>query len=216
MPRATPEAKAQAKRLRAEAEAQLELLTEAGDVRQSDFYSYRYFASEGFLPGYSFPRLPLSAFIPGRRNTKGEDEFVSRPRFLAISEFGPKAIIYHEGARYLINRRSCLPCRGARRQDLLTIRGQAVWRCGYLHPIDGGGRTRCLRALRRRTRRPHPRPVPSRRTSRRRRRDRISSDEEERLRLGYELRTALRFAEWEDSRFASWPRSAWTAIAWPP
>ena len=36
-------------------------------VTQSDFYSYRYFASEGFLPGYSFPRLPLSAFIPGRR-----------------------------------------------------------------------------------------------------------------------------------------------------
>ena len=31
----------------------------------SDFYSYRYFASEGFLPGYSFPRLPLAAYIPG-------------------------------------------------------------------------------------------------------------------------------------------------------
>jgi superfamily II DNA/RNA helicase len=29
--------------------------------------AYRYFASEGFLPGYNFPRLPLSAFLPGRR-----------------------------------------------------------------------------------------------------------------------------------------------------
>ncbi|MEK8170890.1 hypothetical protein NKH77_19030 [Streptomyces sp. M19] len=29
----------------------------------SDFFPYRYFASEGFLPGYSFPRLPLAAYI---------------------------------------------------------------------------------------------------------------------------------------------------------
>src|SRR5262249_1934947 len=57
-----------AERLRREARAQLELLR--GDDQQSrlqsDFSSYRYFASEGFLPGYSFPRLPLSAFIPAR------------------------------------------------------------------------------------------------------------------------------------------------------
>ena len=63
--RAMP-AKNEAKRLRREAEAQLELLTVEGSANySSDFYSYRYFASEGFLPGYSFPRLPLSAFIPG-------------------------------------------------------------------------------------------------------------------------------------------------------
>ena len=51
-----------------------------------DFYSYRYFASEGFLPGYSFPRLPLSAFIPARRGARrSDDEFLQRPRFLAIT-----------------------------------------------------------------------------------------------------------------------------------
>ncbi len=61
----TPDAKKQAERLRREAEEQVRLLTEAENVVQSDFYSYRYMASEGFLPGYSFPRLPLSAFIPG-------------------------------------------------------------------------------------------------------------------------------------------------------
>ena len=58
--------KDQARRLRREAEAQLDLLiSEAEGVTFSDFYSYRYFASEGFLPGYSFPRLPISAFVPG-------------------------------------------------------------------------------------------------------------------------------------------------------
>jgi superfamily II DNA helicase RecQ len=75
--------KDQAKRLRREAESQLELLTSSSGAIQSDFYSYRYFASEGFLPGYNFPRLPLSAFIPGRRLRSGKDEYLSRPRFLS-------------------------------------------------------------------------------------------------------------------------------------
>ena len=100
----SPDAKKQAERLRREAEEQVRLLTEAENVVQSDFYSYRYMASEGFLPGYSFPRLPLSAFIPGRRQTKNREEYLSRPRFLAISEFGPRAVVYHEGSRYRINR----------------------------------------------------------------------------------------------------------------
>jgi hypothetical protein len=95
----------QADRLRREAENQLEILRAETDTRnQSDFFTYRYFAAEGFLPGYSFPRLPLSAFIPGRKRGNDEPEFVQRPRFLAISEFGPQSLIYHEGARYRINR----------------------------------------------------------------------------------------------------------------
>ncbi len=81
----------EAKRLRREAEAQLELLTATNSPNsQSDFYTYRYIymAGEGFLPGYNFPRLPLSAHIPGRRARRGSrDEFVQRPRFLAITEF---------------------------------------------------------------------------------------------------------------------------------
>lgn len=94
----------QAEARRREAENQLRLLKNDDDERgHSDFYSYRYFASEGFLPGYSFPRLPLAAYIPGVRqgadNRDGGD-FLQRPRFLAISEFGPRALIYHEGARY--------------------------------------------------------------------------------------------------------------------
>ena len=53
----------------------------AADERemQSDFYSYRYFASEGFLPGYSFPRLPLSAFIPAAAAPQAETSSCSGP-----------------------------------------------------------------------------------------------------------------------------------------
>ena len=55
-----------ARRRANDARIQLNLLSnEDSDDFQTDFYSYRYFASEGFLPGYSFPRLPLAAYIPG-------------------------------------------------------------------------------------------------------------------------------------------------------
>ena len=180
-----------AQRLRREAEAQLRLLTSTDSIMQSDFYSYRYFASEGFLPGYSFPRLPLSAYIPGRRMRGRErDEFVQRPRFLAISEFGPRAIIYHEGSRYEINQ-VILPIGDD--EDVLTTELKQCKACGYIHPVRNGVGVdlceRCGEQLH----------APWRQLFRlenvsTRRRDRISSDEEERLRLGYEIRTGIRFA----------------------
>ena len=91
---------------RREAESQLRLLlNEDAEQGSTDFYSYRYFASEGFLPGYSFPRLPLAAYcrVSGSSPMR-EGEFLQRPRFLAIREFGPGALIYHEGARYEVTR----------------------------------------------------------------------------------------------------------------
>jgi hypothetical protein len=111
-------------------------LTSAHRAIEADFYSYRYFASEGFLPGYNFPRLPLSAYIPGRQRKGGRDEFLSRPRFLAISEFGPRAILYHEGSRYRINK-VILPV-DTSKEDVLTSAAKQCGNCGYLHPIRGG------------------------------------------------------------------------------
>ncbi len=181
----------EAKRIRREAEAQRELLTDVKNVSQSDFYSYRYFASEGFLPGYSFPRLPLSAFIPARRRSRGEDEFLSRPRFLAISEFGPRSLIYHEGSRYIVNK-VILP---AEERDALTMKAKHCQHCGYMHEIASGqnGPDLCescgSSALQPITSLLRLQNVATTR------RDRINSDEEERTRMGYEIRTGLRFKE---------------------
>ena len=193
--------KQQAKRLRAEAESQLELLTgeDEAAVYQSDFYSYRYFASEGFLPGYNFPRLPLSAYIPGRQTRKGQDEFLSRPRFLAISEFGPRSIIYHEGSRYVIAK-VILPVgdesgQAASERPLVTASAKLCPHCGYLHPVEDG-RTdpnlceHCQQLL------DHPLTMLFRMQNVvAQRRERINSDEEERIRMGYEIKTAVRFPE---------------------
>src|SRR5262249_7264371 len=42
-----------------EARIQHDLLLESSPTLHADFYTYRYLASQGFLPGYNFPRLPL-------------------------------------------------------------------------------------------------------------------------------------------------------------
>src|SRR5690606_9839731 len=120
--------------LRAQAESQLGLLRGDQASIHSDFYSYRYFASEGFLPGYNFPRLPLAAFIPARGSAKhNEDEFISRPRFLAISEFGPRAIVYHDGSKY-VTHRVILPVRDD--EGAITTIAKLCESCGYLHHGD--------------------------------------------------------------------------------
>lgn len=191
--------KAEARRIVQEAQAQLRLLTDEGSsdsasTMQSDFYSYRYFASEGFLPGYNFPRLPLSAYIPGRNRRRGRDEFLSRPRFLAISEFGPRAIVYHEGSRYLIHK-AILP---VGTEDLVTSRAKKCEACSYLHPIlDGDGPDLCEKCGAAFGEKSVLTKLFRLQNVATRRKDRIVSDEEERMRLGYEVVTGLRYSEHE-------------------
>jgi hypothetical protein len=54
------------------------------------------------LPGYNFPRLPLTAFIPGTLDSRSNGAYLQRPRFLALSEFGPRSLVYHEGRAYRV------------------------------------------------------------------------------------------------------------------
>jgi very-short-patch-repair endonuclease len=198
-----PDAERQhSRRLRAQAENQLKLLTAAEGVFEGDFYSYRYFAAEGFLPGYNFPRLPISAYVPERRR-RGRDEFISRPRFLAISEFGPRALIYHEGARYRVYKVNLdfgsddLEASHA----LATLTMKRCLQCGYAHPESAVNLTevcqRCgagldgeavIRDL------VHLQNVSLKLAQR------ITCDEEERQRFGYRIVTAYRFSTLDGQR----------------
>jgi ATP-dependent helicase YprA (DUF1998 family) len=172
-----------------DARVQLSLLSnEDSDDFQTDFYSYRYFASEGFLPGYSFPRLPLAAYIPGLAGRR-EGDYIQRPRFIGIAEFGPGAVIYHEGARYQVIS-VALPPAEPGQEGAVTSSARRCHACGYLHPEAVGIDVcqHCGEPLRDTTR------ALLRLTSvRTARRDRISSDEEERRRAGFELQTSYRF-----------------------
>jgi len=90
---------------------------------QSEFYPYRYLAAEGFLPGYNFTRLPLRAFL---QTSESSGEFISRPRVLALNEFGPRNTIYHDGAKYRIDRLTLLE------PEIQTERAKVSPSSGYI------------------------------------------------------------------------------------
>jgi superfamily II DNA/RNA helicase len=102
---AAPYAEKRAAQVRhAQAIDQLNLLQRGTNSLSSDFYTYRYLATEGFLPGYNFPRLPLMAYVPATSDGRGKQTYLQRPRFLALSEFGPNSLVYHEGRAYRVVR----------------------------------------------------------------------------------------------------------------
>ncbi len=195
---ATEQQRREAKTRYDEAYTQQNLLLDSKPTMNSDFYTYRYLAAEGFLPGYNFPRLPLMAFIPGRREKVVRDSFLSRPRFLGLSEFGPQSIIYHEGSTYRV-RRIILSVRDEAADITATqLPVQAARlcpKCGYGHFGAQKNSERCtncnalLKGGRTIANLYRIAQVATRRATR------ITSDEEERQRQGYEMITTLRFAE---------------------
>ncbi|MBI4831509.1 MAG: DEAD/DEAH box helicase, partial [Candidatus Lindowbacteria bacterium] len=127
--RLSREEQQEALRREIEAQRQKDLLCKWVNRDDSDFYPYRYLASEGFLPGYNFPRLPIRAFIPREE----KESFIARPRFLALSEFGPRNILYHEGRKYRVVRSLIPPGDPESRFTRAKICGA----CGAFHTGDG-------------------------------------------------------------------------------
>lgn len=85
------------------AENRLKLLLNSDKNKNStlsEFYTFRYLAAEGFLPGYGFTRLPIRVFLGG----KDRNEVISRSRFIGLKEFGPNNMIYHNGGKFKVNR----------------------------------------------------------------------------------------------------------------
>ena len=175
-----------------EARAALDLLRgEVDDVNQGDFYPV---PGTLLLKGSCPATLPAAAARgvspPLNAGRHGQGDYVQRPRFLAVSEFGPGAFIYHEGARYEVYRVS-LPARDDGTGVSITEMDRCD-ACGYLHDSNGSTSheicehcgsaslqtmSRMMKLLAVKTRR----------------RDRINADEEERQRAGHEITTAIRF-----------------------
>lgn len=172
-----------------EAKRQKDLLCNNTQKDDSDFYPYRYFANEGFLPGYNFPRLPIRAYVP---TGSQEGEFLSRPRFLALTEYGPGNIIYHEGRKYKVTK-SLLPPGSA---DERFVRAKLCLECGYYHARDSATVDCCENCGVQLTpdNSEYIARLFSMTTVTTRRIDRITCDEEERRREGFQVTTHFRFA----------------------
>ena len=180
------------------------MLLKSENTQLSDFYTFRYLASQGFLPGYNFPRLPLLAWIPGHggasgsRNAKGS--MVSRPRFLALSEFGPRSLIYHEGRTFRVVRAKLNVSSAdhvSTTGTLATVSARICSLCGYGHlgsedspepaanvcehcanPLTDQDRVNQLYRIETVETKPE---------------DRITINDEDRQRQGFELQTTYRF-----------------------
>ena len=123
---------------------------------------------------------------------RSEGDYVQRARFLAIREFGPRALIYHEGARYEVHRVQLPPdaageVRTERRAPLPGLR----------LPPRHRARQRQLRDVPREFTASQYGLLPLH-TVFTRQRQRITSDEEERRRAGFRIVTSYRFQDHGD------------------
>jgi Lhr-like helicase len=173
-----------------QASDQIAILEQGKASNGSDFYSYRYLATEGFLPGYNFPRLPLYAFIPGEGKT---GSFLQRARFLAISEFGPRSLIYHEGRAYRVMKAKLPP--EVRTGDGAELATRDIFICSNCGACHDSEVERCHACNT-----PMAREVPVQRTLRidnveAAPAERITANDEERVRQGFDIQTVF-----------SWPR----------
>jgi hypothetical protein len=192
-PRATQKERSQAEAAEREAKREIALLLNQSDEStESDFYPYRYLAAEAFLPGYNFPRLPLRALLP----VEDKVHIVDRPRFLGIGEFGPRNVLYHEGRKYRMSR-CVLPTGGV---ESRLRKAKFCMMCGYFHDEDHVSADtcdHCKSSLTGDSSEFVPRLFEMT-TVRGARADRITCDEEERTREGYELAIHYRFSTTTD------------------
>jgi len=143
---------------------------------EGDWYLYRYLGGEGFLPGYAFPPQATVLSFDDRA-----DELARDPA-IALTEYAPGNFVYYRGQRYEITH-----ARPHTRQMQPDVEPVLVCpACGraYLGAQETG-RAACLCGQD--LSGVHPRRGLALSDVFAQRRARITADEEERLRLGYEV-----------------------------
>lgn len=153
------------------------------DMREGDgdWYTYRYLGSQGFLPAYAFPQRPVSLSF-----YDSEDE-IERDPSIALNEYAPGNFIYYRGNSYEVK---------SSRSTMFNIQPslQRVLICPECDQVylgeDALNRASCnCGANLLNTHPENAMPMPNMAA---RKNAAISSDEEERRRLGYNVTTHYR------------------------
>jgi Lhr-like helicase len=178
-----------AKLAQAQANEQLALLEKGQATGGSDFYTYRYLATEGFLPGYNFPRLPIYAYVPAVGAGGPKAAYLQRARFLAIAEFGPRSLIYHEGRAFRVHKAKISPeLRAAEGGRLATKTLFICDQCGAAHESEPERCHAChspmgdIHPIRNIVRIDNVETLPA---------ERITANDEDRQRQGFEIQTVF-------------------------
>jgi hypothetical protein len=187
----------EAKRQQAQANEQIALLERGTATSGSDFSTYRYLATEGFLPGYNFPRLPLYAYVPAVMGAGKSGAYLQRARFVAIAEFGPGSLIYHEGRAYRVWRAKLPPgVRAEGDERLATEILHICDECGAAHREEPERCHACgasmggVHPVRNVLRIDNVETLPA---------ERITANDEDRQRRGFEIQTVFSWP-WRDGR----------------
>jgi hypothetical protein len=155
-----------------------------------DWYLYRYLGGEGFLPGYAFPpQATVLAF-------DDQESEMARDPDIALTEYAPGNFVYYRGERYEVTharpRRRRVPGTSSRPDTELDV--ERVLVCPVCERAYVGeeetNRAACecgqdLGLI-------HPRRGMALTDMYAQQRAHITADEEERLRLGYEVTTHYR------------------------
>ena len=120
-----------------------------------------------------------------------EAHAIDRPRLLGLTEFGPGNVIYFEGRKHRVA--GCvMPAGGI---EARISRAKLCLACGYIHPRDEVAADLCIHCGTRldTSTMEFPQALFEQPTVRATRWQRISSEEEERAREGYQVTTHFRF-----------------------
>ncbi len=194
--------RAQYQKLHIEASKQLVLLKQSSSPNSasSDFYIYRYLASQELLPGYNFPRLPVLAWIPAAKSLQKEEDgaeytAISRSRFLALSEFGPSSTIYHQGNAFKVYKIKISAASARANNGIVELTTKTAYICpncgfGIVKQTGLGDVNDCCPGCGDELRRTSTvKNLYKIETVETKQQDRITSRDEERKRLGYDLQT---------------------------
>ncbi len=193
MPVISPDERKQAKQAHDQAIDQITILERHDQSSNSDFYTYRYLATEGFLPGYNFPRLPLYAYVPTTGSGGPKAAYLQRARFLGISEFGPRSLIYHEGRAFRVYKAKLTS--ESRSPDGTALKPQTLYlcpSCGGAHQIKAELCHACHASMSGVAGIPNILRIDNVETQST---ERITANDEDRQRQGFDIQTVFRWPE---------------------